>query len=97
MAKLHALIAASRGFVLVNFHNSDQSGIPKKFLVGQKRTWVQKLSPGLMLLMFMVTQFFHFCFAASPLLPSNASVTRKCCSSQFYVQRNPRHTFPEQH
>ena len=28
-------------------------GIPKKFLVGLKRTWNQKLSPGLMLLTFM--------------------------------------------
>ena len=42
------------------------------------------LSPGLMLLMFMTTHFFQFCFAAFPLLASNAS-------------RNPRHTFPEQH
>ena len=29
------------------------SGIPKKFLINLKRTWNQKLSPGLMLLTFM--------------------------------------------
>ena len=39
------------------------SGIPKKFLLGPKRTWDLKLSPGLMLLMFMTTHFFQFCFA----------------------------------
>ena len=33
----------------------------------------------------------------SSLLASNASVTRRCCSSQVSSQRNPRHFFPEQH
>ena len=34
---------------------------------------------------------------ASSLLASNASVTRKCCSSPAFSLRIPRHLFPEQH
>ena len=35
-------------------------GIPKKSLVGLKRTWDQKLSSGLMLVMLMTTHFSQF-------------------------------------
>ena len=43
------------------------------------------------------TTVIELTLVASPLLASNASVTRKCCSNQVFSQRNPRHTFPEQH
>ena len=39
------------------------SRIPKKFLVGLKRTWDQKLSSSLMLLTFMTTHLFQIRFA----------------------------------
>ena len=57
------------------------SGIPKKFLVGSKRTWDLKLSPGLPLCSYSAIWLITLMLAASPLLASNASVTRKCCSN----------------
>ena len=41
--------------------------------------------------------FARTCLLASPLLASNASVTRKCSCCQVFSQQDPRNTFPEQH
>ena len=43
--------------------SSSSSRIPKKFLVGLKRTWDKTLSSGLMLVIFVTTHLFQFYFA----------------------------------